>query len=85
MVRELLEAKEKTESQKIYRCITNRIYKLAETEIPVIHPVVDYFHTFDKPILGGEAGFRMNMTSLSRTNVAFAALPRAYGGARRNA
>ncbi len=42
-----------------------------QNQIPIIHPVVDYFHTFDKPILGGEAGFRMNMTSLSRTNAAF--------------
>ena len=42
-----------------------------QNQIPVIHPVVDYFKTFESPVLGGEAGFRMNMTSLSRNTAAF--------------
>ena len=42
-----------------------------QSQIPVIHPVMDYFYTFDNPVLGGEAGFRINMTSLSRDNASF--------------
>jgi LPS-assembly protein len=42
-----------------------------QNQIPVIHPVVDYFHTFDQPVLGGELGFRTNLTSLSRNSAAF--------------
>ena len=42
-----------------------------QSQIPVIHPVVDYFHTFEQPVLGGETGFRMNLTSLSRDKAAF--------------
>ena len=43
----------------------------SQSQIPVIHPVVDYFHTFNKRILGGEVGIRTNLTSLSRSNAAF--------------
>jgi LPS-assembly protein len=42
-----------------------------QNQIPIIHPVVDYFHTFEQPVLGGEAGVRVNMTSLSRNTAAF--------------
>lgn len=42
-----------------------------QNQIPIIHPVVDYFYTFDQPVLGGEAGVRTNLTSLSRTAAAF--------------
>jgi LPS-assembly protein len=42
-----------------------------QSQIPVIHPVVDYFHTFERPLLGGETGIRTNLTSLSRDKAAF--------------
>jgi LPS-assembly protein len=51
------------------------IYYLAYTEadeqrmIPVIHPVLDYNYTFDKPVLGGELSYRVNFTSLTRQAV----------------
>ena len=35
----------------------------AQGQIPVIHPVVDYNYVFDRPILGGELGYRVNFTS----------------------
>lgn len=37
-----------------------------QSQIPVVHPVVDYNYTFDRPILGGELGYRINVTSISR-------------------
>ena len=42
-----------------------------QSQIPIIHPVVDYFYTFGQPVLGGELGFRTNLTSLSRNTAAF--------------
>jgi LPS-assembly protein len=42
-----------------------------QSQIPIIHPVVDYFYTVDQPVLGGELGFRTNLTSLSRNTVSF--------------
>ena len=41
------------------------------SELPYIHPVVDYSYVFGNPILGGEAGFRTNFTSLSRSESDF--------------
>lgn len=43
----------------------------AQSQIPVIHPVIDYNYTFDRPILGGELGYRLNFTSLSRQDANF--------------
>jgi LPS-assembly protein len=43
----------------------------AQGQIPVIHPVVDYNYTFDHPILGGELGYRINFTSLTRQEANF--------------
>ena len=43
-----------------------------QKEIPVIHPVVDYRYVMDRPILGGELGFKANFTSLSRQDASFA-------------
>jgi LPS-assembly protein len=37
-----------------------------QRQIPVIHPVLDYRYVFDRPILGGEVGYKVNFTSLSR-------------------
>ncbi len=42
-----------------------------QSQIPIIHPVVDYFYTFDQPVFGGELGFRTNLTSLSRNTASF--------------
>ena len=38
----------------------------AQEQIPVIHPVIDYNYTFDQPVLGGELGYNINFTSLTR-------------------
>jgi LPS-assembly protein len=40
-------------------------------QIPIIHPVMDYNYTFKNPILGGELGYNVNLTSLSRTTASF--------------
>lgn len=37
-----------------------------QAQIPIIHPVIDYTYTFDHPVLGGEVGYNVNFTSLSR-------------------
>ena len=42
-----------------------------QAEIPVIHPVIDYNYTFDRPILGGELGYNINFTSLTRGSASF--------------
>jgi len=48
-----------------------------QTQIPVIHPVIDYKYTFDHPVLGGELGFKMNFTSLTRVEANFDAITQA--------
>ncbi len=40
-------------------------------QIPVVHPVGDYSYTFNQPVLGGELGYRVNVTSLSRESASF--------------
>jgi LPS-assembly protein len=40
-------------------------------EIPIIHPVIDYFTTLGFPVFGGEVSHRMNVTSLSRSQADF--------------
>ena len=45
-----------------------------QTHIPTIHPVIDYDYTFDHPILGGEVGYKINFTSLSRSQADFDAI-----------
>ena len=42
-----------------------------QSQIPVIHPVIDYNYVFDRPILGGELGYRLNFTSLTRNQADF--------------
>ena len=37
-----------------------------QKQIPVIHPVVDYSYTFGSPVFGGELGYKVNLTSLTR-------------------
>ena len=46
----------------------------SQSQIPVIHPVLDYKYTFDRPILGGELGYKINFTSLTRTQANFDAV-----------
>jgi len=43
----------------------------AQGQIPIIHPVIDYNYVFDRPILGGELGYRVNFTSLTRQDADF--------------
>lgn len=45
-----------------------------QSQIPVIHPVIDYTYTVDRPILGGELGFNFNFTSLTRNQANFDAV-----------
>jgi LPS-assembly protein len=45
-----------------------------QTQIPVIHPVIDYTYTFDRPILGGELSYKLNFTSLTRQDADFDAI-----------
>jgi LPS-assembly protein len=42
-----------------------------QKQIPVIHPVLDYSYIFRNPVFGGELGYRVNLTSLSRDTAAF--------------
>jgi LPS-assembly protein len=42
-----------------------------QSQIPVIHPVIDYDYTVDRPILGGQFGYHLNFTSLSRQQANF--------------
>jgi LPS-assembly protein len=42
-----------------------------QSQIPVVHPVVDYAYTFGQPVLGGEAGYKVNLTSLTRQSASF--------------
>jgi LPS-assembly protein len=46
----------------------------AQGQIPVIHPVLDYTYTFDHPVLGGELGYDINFTSLTRQSANFDAI-----------
>jgi len=43
----------------------------AQSQIPVIHPVMDYTYVYGQPILGGELSYQTNFTSLSRVNADF--------------
>jgi LPS-assembly protein len=43
----------------------------SQRQIPVIHPVVDYNYTFDRPVIGGELGYKINFTSLTRSEANF--------------
>jgi LPS-assembly protein len=45
-----------------------------QKQIPVIHPVIDYDYVFDHPVLGGELGYNLNFTSLTRNQANFDAI-----------
>jgi len=40
----------------------------SQSRLPVIHPVIDYSYVFGQPVFGGELGYKVNLTSLSRDN-----------------
>jgi LPS-assembly protein len=42
-----------------------------QSRLPVIHPVLDYDYTFDRPIMDGELSYKVNLTSLSRSAASF--------------
>ena len=45
-----------------------------QKQIPVIHPVIDYDYVVDHPVLGGELGYNINFTSLTRNQANFDAI-----------
>ncbi|WNV10372.1 LPS-assembly protein LptD [Tardiphaga sp. 709] len=45
-----------------------------QSQVPVIHPVIDYNNVLNQNILGGEFSYKFNMTSLSRDQAAFTAI-----------
>jgi LPS-assembly protein len=38
----------------------------SQSQIPVIHPIVEHDYTFKQPVMGGELSLRSNLTSLTR-------------------
>lgn len=42
-----------------------------QKQLPMIHPVMDWDYVVDKPVLGGEVGWNVNLTSLSRNQADF--------------
>ena len=42
-----------------------------QSQIPIIHPVIDYTYTFDHPVMGGELSYNLNFISLSRQQADF--------------
>jgi LPS-assembly protein len=48
-----------------------------QSQIPVVHPVIDYNYIFDRPIAGGQLGYNINFTSLSRQQANFDAIGQA--------
>jgi LPS-assembly protein len=42
-----------------------------QSQIPIIHPVLDYSYTFGDPLFNGELSYQVNLTSLSRASAAF--------------
>ncbi|HWV44167.1 LPS-assembly protein LptD [Pseudorhodoplanes sp.] len=45
-----------------------------QKQLPVVHPVIDYTYVVGQPVLGGELGFRFNLTSVSRNTADFDAI-----------
>ncbi len=42
-----------------------------QSQIPIVHPVIDYANVFNRNLLGGEFSYRANFTSLSRDSASF--------------
>jgi LPS-assembly protein len=45
-----------------------------QSQLPNIAPVLDYSYTFGSPVFGGELGYNINFTSLSRDSASFDAI-----------
>jgi LPS-assembly protein len=45
-----------------------------QSQIPIIHPVLDYTNTLPQQVLGGEFSYKVNLTSLSRQQAEFDAI-----------
>jgi LPS-assembly protein len=45
-----------------------------QTQIPIIHPVLDYSSVLPQPVVGGEFSYKFNLTSLTRTQAEFQAI-----------
>ncbi|MGO9045706.1 MAG: LPS-assembly protein LptD [Xanthobacteraceae bacterium] len=45
-----------------------------QSQIPVIHPVLDYSNVLAQPIMGGELSYKVNLTSLTRQTAEFDAI-----------
>jgi LPS-assembly protein len=48
-----------------------------QSQIPVVAPVIDYNYIFDRPIAGGQLGYNLNFTSLTRQQANFDAITKA--------
>ena len=46
-------------------------YSGQQSQVPIIHPVIDYNNVINHSVLGGEFSYKFNLTSLSRDQVAF--------------
>jgi LPS-assembly protein len=45
-----------------------------QSEIPIIHPVLDYSNVLAQPVVGGELSYKFNLTSLTRQQAEFDAI-----------
>jgi LPS-assembly protein len=45
-----------------------------QSQVPVIHPVIDYNNVLNQNVLGGEFSYKFNLTSLTRDQAAFTAI-----------
>jgi len=45
-----------------------------QTQIPIIHPVLDYSNVLGQQVLGGEFSYKLNLTSLTREQAEFDAV-----------
>jgi LPS-assembly protein len=48
-----------------------------QSQLPIVHPVVDHDYVFNSPIFGGELSFHNNLTSVSRASANFDAISQA--------
>ena len=53
------------------RTVYDLSYSGNQSQVPVIHPVIDYSNVIGRPVLGGEFSTKFNFTSLSRAAGAF--------------
>ncbi|CAN5280906.1 LPS-assembly protein LptD [soil metagenome] len=45
-----------------------------QSQIPIVHPVIDYSNVLNRNVLGGEFSYKANLTSLSRQTASFDAI-----------